>query len=141
MQQADILVGTACAGTGLDMDVALVIVVGLPFSTELLLQWAGRLRIDGKIFCIVPQSHMRDKTELSEIISNPSTSAEFKYRTMCACVDGPNIQSLATFTGPNQDFQDIKRRMTRISQHLQLIRRLPPGGCKVGYVIIGMCNF
>ena len=123
------------------MHVALVLVVGLPFGTELLLQWAGRLRIDGNIIVIVPQPHMTQKTELSEIIGNSRTSSAEKYRIMCGCVDGPNIQSLATFVGPNQDFQDIRRRLTRISQHLQLIRRLPPGGCKVGYVLIGMCNF
>lgn len=63
---ADIIVGTACAGTGLDIgSVAIVIVLGLPYTTELLLQWAGRLRACGTIIVIVPRTHMRIRTELS----------------------------------------------------------------------------
>ena len=63
---ADILVGTACAGTGLDIgSVAMVIVLGLPYTTELLLQWAGRLRAFGTIIVIVPRTHMHQPTELS----------------------------------------------------------------------------
>ena len=63
---ADILVGTACAGTGLDIGaVALVLVLGLPYTTELLLQWAGRLRADGTIVVIVPRTHMHQATELA----------------------------------------------------------------------------
>ena len=66
IRAANVLVGTACAGTGLDIgSVAIVVVVGLPFSIELLLQWAGRLRKDGTIVVLVPQSHMRPPTELS----------------------------------------------------------------------------
>jgi superfamily II DNA/RNA helicase len=63
---ADILVGTACAGTGLDIgSVAMVIVLGLPYTTELLLQWSGRLRAFGTIIVIVPRTHMHQPTELS----------------------------------------------------------------------------
>jgi superfamily II DNA/RNA helicase len=63
---ADILVGTACAGTGLDIgSVAIVIVLGLPYTTELLLQWSGRLRAYGTIVVIVPRTHMHHATELS----------------------------------------------------------------------------
>jgi superfamily II DNA/RNA helicase len=66
IQAANVLVGTACAGTGLDnASVVLVVVVGLPFSIELLLQWAGRLRNGGTIVVIVPRSHMSPPTELS----------------------------------------------------------------------------
>ena len=60
IRAANVLVGTACAGTGVDIgSVALVVVVGLPFNIEVLLQWAGRLRNDGTIVVIVPRSHMR----------------------------------------------------------------------------------
>jgi superfamily II DNA/RNA helicase len=66
IRAANVLVGTACAGTGVDIgSVALVVVVGLPFNIEVLLQWAGRLRNDGTIVVIVPRSHMSPPTELS----------------------------------------------------------------------------
>lgn len=67
MRTCKILVATSCAGTGLDLEtVTEVLVVGLPYSIEQLIQWAGRCRGDGNITVIVPRAHATmSKTELS----------------------------------------------------------------------------
>jgi superfamily II DNA/RNA helicase len=66
VESAQIIVGTSCAGTGLDvMQVGQIIVVGLPFSIEQLLQWAGRCRLSGNITIIVPSWHMQGGGELA----------------------------------------------------------------------------
>ena len=66
VEEAQIIVGTSCAGTGLDKrNVGQVIVVGLPFSIEQVLQWAGRCRASGNITVIVPSWHMRCGGELA----------------------------------------------------------------------------
>jgi len=49
VQAAQIIVGTSCAGTGLDK----------------LLQWAGRCRASGNITVIVPSWHMQRGGELA----------------------------------------------------------------------------
>ncbi len=50
LQNCRILVATSCAGTGLNPGpLEQVVVVGLPYSVEQLLQWAGRLRQNGDI--------------------------------------------------------------------------------------------
>ena len=66
IQDARIVVGTSCCGTGLDLRlVEHVIVCGMPYSTEQLLQWAGRCRSCGYVTVIVPNSHMHLEAELS----------------------------------------------------------------------------
>jgi len=66
VEEAQIIVGTSCAGTGLDKrNVGQVIAVGLPFSIEQVLQWAGRCRASGNITVIVPSWHMRCGGELA----------------------------------------------------------------------------
>ena len=66
IQNADIVIGTSCCGTGIDLDsVRHVIVCGLPYSTEQLLQWAGRCRSDGSITVILAHIHTLHETELS----------------------------------------------------------------------------
>ena len=66
LSAAAIIVGTSCAGTGIDLDsVDNVVVVGLPYSIEQLLQWAGRLRRLGTITVLVPVSHMKQDNELT----------------------------------------------------------------------------
>jgi superfamily II DNA/RNA helicase len=66
VEEAQIIVGTSCAGTGLDKrNVGQVIAVGLPFSIEQVLQWAGRCRASGYITVIVPSWHMRCGGELA----------------------------------------------------------------------------
>ena len=66
VEAAQIIVGTSCAGTGLDKrNVGQVIAVGLPFSIEQVLQWAGRCRASGNITVIVPSWHMRCGGELA----------------------------------------------------------------------------
>ncbi len=66
IRSASIIVGTSCAATGLDIDsVKHVVVVGLPYSIEQLLQWAGRCRSDGTVIVIIPTWQMKQDTELS----------------------------------------------------------------------------
>ena len=66
IHSAQIIVGTSCAGTGLDNGaIAHVVVVGLPFSIEQLLQWAGRCRKGGSVALFVPSSHMVQSNELT----------------------------------------------------------------------------
>ena len=65
IQSADIVIGTSCAGTGLDTAVGYIIVLGLPFSIEQLLQWAGRCRINGTVSVFVPSFHLRKDNEIS----------------------------------------------------------------------------
>jgi superfamily II DNA/RNA helicase len=64
---ASIIVGTSCAGTGTDIqDVTHVVIVGLPYSIEQLLQWAGRCRCDnGTVHVLVTQYGLKEDTELS----------------------------------------------------------------------------
>jgi hypothetical protein len=75
----------------------------------------------------------------AEIIGNPKTTAADKYKIMCGYVDGPSIQALGTFTGPNEEFGELKSRLRRIDLELDAIRRLPLGACKVRYVYFEMC--
>jgi hypothetical protein len=42
-----------------------VIVVGLPYSAEQLLQWAGRCRGDGMVTVIIPSSSLKQMNELT----------------------------------------------------------------------------
>lgn len=65
IKSAHIIIGTSCAGTGLDTGVEYIIVVGLPFSIEQLLQWAGRCRINGTVSVLVPSFHLKKDNELS----------------------------------------------------------------------------
>ena len=66
IQSAQIIVGTSCAGTGLDISgLGHIIVVGLPFSVEELLQWAGRCRSDGTVSVFVPSFQMNANSELA----------------------------------------------------------------------------
>ncbi len=68
IKNAQIIVGTSCAGTGLDLQsVKNVIVTGLPYSVEQLLQWAGRCREDGMVTIFVPKSHFKESNELTSI--------------------------------------------------------------------------
>ena len=58
--------GTSCVGTGLDKgSVGHIIVVGLPFSIEQLLQWAGRSREGGNITVLVPGFYLNGGSELT----------------------------------------------------------------------------
>jgi superfamily II DNA/RNA helicase len=69
LQNCKILVATSCAGTGLDIrSVRQIVVVGLPYSVEQLLQWAGRLRGDGFISVFTSASHLKENSELSGAI-------------------------------------------------------------------------
>jgi len=66
LQLCRILVATSCAGTGLNIgSFEQIAVVGLPYSVEQLLQWAGRLRESGEISVFTCSSHHWKKTELS----------------------------------------------------------------------------
>ena len=64
---ATIVVGTSCVGTGTDIpDARTIVIVGLPYSIEQLLQWAGRLRLDnGTVYVLVTEFALREVTELS----------------------------------------------------------------------------
>jgi superfamily II DNA/RNA helicase len=64
---ARIVVGTSCAGTGTDIaDAKHIIIVGMPYSVEQLLQWAGRCRCNsGTIRVLVTEFSLRENTELS----------------------------------------------------------------------------
>jgi superfamily II DNA/RNA helicase len=63
---AQIIVGTSCAGTGLDVSgVGHIIIVGLPFSIEQLLQWAGRCRARGNVTVVVPSFHLQMGGEMA----------------------------------------------------------------------------
>ena len=82
VQSAQIIVGTSCAGTGLDIfGVAHIIVVGLPFSIEQLLQWAGRCRSDGNITVIVPSSHFYTQED-------GDLASKHIYQSGCPFTDG-----------------------------------------------------
>lgn len=66
IQSAQVIVGTSCAGTGLDISgVGHIIVVGLPFSIEQLLQWAGRCRSNGTVAVLVPWFQMKKGDEMT----------------------------------------------------------------------------
>ena len=66
IHSAQIIVGTSCAGTGLDNGaIAHVVVVGLPFSIEQLLQWAGRCRSNGTVAVLVPWFQMKKGDEMT----------------------------------------------------------------------------
>ena len=57
---------TSCAGTGLNPGpLEQIVVVGLPYSVEQLLQWAGRLRQNGDITVVTSSADHWKKTELS----------------------------------------------------------------------------
>jgi superfamily II DNA or RNA helicase len=64
---ATIVVGTSCVATGTDIPGAkTIVIVGLPYSIEQLLQWAGRLRRDnGTVYVLVTEFALREVTELS----------------------------------------------------------------------------
>jgi len=64
---ATIVVGTSCVATGTDIpDAKTVVIVGLPYSIEQLLQWAGRLRRDyGTVYVLITEFALREVTELS----------------------------------------------------------------------------
>ena len=88
VQSAQIIVGTSCAGTGLDIfGVAHIIVVGLPFSIEQLLQWAGRCRLNGNITVLVPSFQLRGAGELAQILLTGGTHQQ-KYERLVSVVDG-----------------------------------------------------
>jgi superfamily II DNA/RNA helicase len=73
IESVQIIVGTSCAGTGLDISgVGHIIVVGLPFSIEQLLQWAGRCRLNGTVAVFVPSFHMKKDDELAGEIGDKS---------------------------------------------------------------------
>ncbi len=58
--------GTSCAGTGTDnQEVRCIVVVGLPYSVEQLLQWAGRCRFNGTVHVLVTEYSLREETELA----------------------------------------------------------------------------
>ena len=66
LQNCRILVATSCAGTGLNPGLLeQIVVVGLPYSVEQLLQWAGRLRQNGDITVVTSSADHWKKTELS----------------------------------------------------------------------------
>jgi hypothetical protein len=66
IKSCQILVGTSCAGTGLDCgSVSDVLVVGLPFGVETLMQWSGRCRGNGTITIFVPRRQLAERTELA----------------------------------------------------------------------------
>ena len=66
LQLCRILVATSCAGTGLNIgSFEQIAVVGLPYSVEQLLQWAGRLRQNGDITVVTCSADHWKKTELS----------------------------------------------------------------------------
>jgi hypothetical protein len=70
IKNADILIGTSCCGTGIDLDsVQHVIICGQPYSIEQLLQWAGRCRSDGLVSVIMAHAHMLQATELSGVLT------------------------------------------------------------------------
>ena len=75
----------------------------------------------------------------AEIIVDTKTTPADKYRIMCGYVDGPSIQALGTFTGPNGEFGDVKNRLRRIDLELDGIKRVPAAACKVRYVYLEMC--
>ena len=80
IQEAQIVIGTSCAGTGIDIqDVKNVIVVGLPYSIEQLLQWAGRCRGDGLVTVIVPSAHMKQPNELTSMICSIQLLAQYIF--------------------------------------------------------------
>ena len=54
LADSTIIVGTSCAGTGTDIpNVITIIIVGLPYSVEQALQWAGRCRGGGTVYVFV----------------------------------------------------------------------------------------
>ena len=66
IRAAQIIVGTSCAGTGLDMAcVKHVVVLGMPYFIDQCLQWAGRSREGGTVSVIVPDRAMREPNEMT----------------------------------------------------------------------------
>jgi superfamily II DNA/RNA helicase len=66
IRAAMIIVGTSCAGTGLDLAmVKHVIIVGLPYFIEQCLQWAGRSREGGTVTVIVTDRHLQERNEVA----------------------------------------------------------------------------
>jgi Helicase conserved C-terminal domain len=66
IRAAMIIVGTSCAGTGLDLAcVKHVIIVGLPYFIDQCLQWAGRSREGGTVTVIVTDRQMREPNEVA----------------------------------------------------------------------------
>ena len=61
-----IIVGTSCAGTGLDLAcVKHVIIVGLPYFIDQCLQWAGRSREGGTVTVIVTERQLKEENEVA----------------------------------------------------------------------------
>ena len=66
IRSCQILVGTSCAATGLDCgSVSDVLIVGLPFGVESLMQWSGRCRGNGTITVFVTRRQLAERTELA----------------------------------------------------------------------------
>jgi superfamily II DNA/RNA helicase len=83
IRSARIIVGTSCTGTGLDIaGVGHIIVVGLPFSIEQLLQWAGRCRTNGYVTVLVPSTHIQVQ-QGSEIASKDIALVVFVCEWLC----------------------------------------------------------
>ena len=75
---------TSCAGTGLNIGTFnQIAVVGLPYSVEQLLQWAGRLRESGEIAVFTCLSHHWKKTELSGKSDVPGSLSLYCDIEMC----------------------------------------------------------
>jgi superfamily II DNA/RNA helicase len=69
LADSTVIVGTSCAGTGIDnQDVKNIVVVGLPYSVEQLLQWAGRCRCNGTVHLLVTEYSLREDTELTSTV-------------------------------------------------------------------------
>jgi hypothetical protein len=150
IESAQIIVGTSCAGTGLDIkNVGLIIVVGMPFSIEQLLQWAGRCRSSGLITVIVPSWQTHGGGELAGLntagrildfnslswagILRKSGTGQKKYEEMVALVDGAMASTLEIkhYSAIPDDFRELRNRIRDIKYHVSMLLQIHPTCCLV----------
>ena len=129
VQSANIVVGTSCAGTGLDKSgVGHIIVVGLPFSIEQLLQWAGRCRINGNITVLIPSFHLQLGGELAEILRTNITDQQ-KVQRMVSVVDGSLLHETLEIRAPCDNFKVLRNRLDKIVINLGKVARVSAACC------------
>lgn len=135
VQSAQIVVGTSCVGTGFDKSgVGHLIVVGLPYSIEQLLQWAGRCRLNGNITVLVPSFHLRGAGELAQILLTSATHQQ-KYERMVSVVDGSLLHETLEIRAPCDNFKDLRNRLDNIVINLAKVSRIAADCCMLCSVI------
>ena len=151
MKNADVIIGTSCLGYGMDIDnISNIVVCGLPYSIEQLLQWAGRCRSVGRVTVVVSSNQQHQSPELyreSNIvqlyvdcivytecckigtIQSRLTDAQ-KYRELVSVVDG-NTLGIYHVNVQLDDFALLRARLQRIQQHMLSVGRGSALACKL----------